>query len=101
MISPIVFSTAVHPSFRPPAAEVLFERFPALFHGAEELDAAGTLGNADPANRDTVPGEVHAAVSYGDTVQAFTFELSDQKERYLYKLSAAERILEFLNEIIQ
>ena len=65
------------------------------------LGVTGTLGNADPANRDTVPGEVHAAVSYGDTVQAFTFELSDQKERYLYKLSAAERIMEFLNEIIQ
>ena len=64
------------------------------------LGVTGTLGNADPANLDTVPGEVHVAVSCGDTVEAFTFELPNQKERYLYKLCVAERTLEILNKIV-
>jgi len=64
------------------------------------LGVTGTLGNADPANHDTVPGEVHLAVSCGDALCSRTYTLPPMQERYLYKLSVADLALQMLEEAV-
>ena len=54
----------------------------------------GSFGNVDPANKDSVPGEVFFAVEQADKSQVFHCTVPAQKSRYAYKLYMAVLVAE-------
>ncbi|MBP0978947.1 MAG: CinA family protein [Oscillospiraceae bacterium] len=65
------------------------------------IGVTGTMGNTDPANPESsVPGRLFFAVYFKGTTSSFCTELPPAPSRLMYKLTAAERILEKLSEII-
>lgn len=53
------------------------------------IGVTGSFGNPDPANADSVPGEVYFAIATRDTVQAWHCAVPPQPSRYAYKLYMA------------
>ncbi|MDO4866502.1 MAG: CinA family protein [Clostridia bacterium] len=53
------------------------------------LGVTGSFGNPDPANADSVPGEVYFAIAAPEAVQAFHCAVPPQPDRYAYKLYMA------------
>lgn len=87
----------------------------AMAHVCREMFAAdigigitGSFGNADPANADSVPGEVWFSVEFvGHSLQAektqvrsFYCEVPRQPDRHAYKLYMAEKVVDEVKEIL-
>lgn len=73
------------------------------FGAAIGIGITGSFGNVDPANADSVPGEVWFAVEFsGKTVQIRDFycEVPEQGSRHAYKLYMAERVVDELEKIL-
>lgn len=65
------------------------------------IGVTGTMGNVDPANGDSVPGQVHFALAVGEAgrepeVTAFCFDIEPQETRLAYKLAVAELVADEL-----
>lgn len=60
------------------------------------LGVTGSFGNPDPANADSVPGEVYFAIATQEAVQAFHCAVPPQPDRYAYKLYMAGIIADAL-----
>ena len=60
------------------------------------LGVTGSFGNPDPANADSVPGEVYFAIATQEAVQAFHCAVPPQPDRYAYKLYMAGVIADAL-----
>ena len=55
------------------------------------IGVTGSFGNADPANLDSVPGEVFFAIATKKGTQTFFHRLPPQESRHNYKLSRTPR----------
>ena len=64
------------------------------------IGVTGTMGNADPNNLDSVPGEVYAAIEDESGCKTISFTLEPQTSRYLYKLAVCDRIADELTDIL-
>ncbi len=64
------------------------------------IGVTGTTGNTDPANRDSIPGEVWFAIDHADTRQAYHLTIPVLPSRFAYKLTAAEAIARELLALI-
>ncbi len=60
------------------------------------VGVTGTFGNADPANGDSVPGEVFFAVATAEGVRAFHCVLPPRPSRAAYKLLIADVVADCL-----
>ncbi len=56
------------------------------------VGVTGSFGNVDPANPDSVPGEVYFAIATAKETRTFFHELPLQNSRYAYKLYTAELV---------
>ena len=65
------------------------------------IGVTGTMGNVDPENDDSVPGEIYFAIDFMGTMNVYKKELPMQASRYEYKLAVAKEVEETLCRIIQ
>ncbi len=65
------------------------------------IGVTGTMGNIDPANPESsVPGKLFFAIYFKGETKSFCTELPPAPSRLMYKLTAADRILDELLKII-
>lgn len=70
-------------------------------YGADiSIGVTGTMGNADPANSDSTPGEVFFAIAYGDKTELFCLKIPCQETRFEYKLLVADAIADKLIDML-
>lgn len=65
------------------------------------IGVTGTMGNVDPVNNDSVPGQVYFAIDYNGEVKTYYRELEPQPTRLLYKLAVADEVVEALFEYLR
>ncbi len=63
------------------------------------IGVTGSFGNVDPANKDSVPGEVFFAIEDGDGARAFHCSVPPQDSRLAYKLYMADLVVEQLKAL--
>ena len=64
------------------------------------IGVTGTMGNTDPANADSVPGEGHVAIENEFGCRAFSFTLEPEPSRFMYKLAVCDRVADELMNVI-
>lgn len=64
------------------------------------IGVTGSMGNIDPANGDSVPGEVFFAIDFKGNVEKYYIKVPHQENRFAYKLYVAEQISRELNRLI-
>ena len=64
------------------------------------IGITGSMGNIDPANGDSVPGEIYFAIDFRGTVEKHHIQIPQQENRFAYKLFVAEEVGRNLNKII-
>lgn len=65
------------------------------------VGVTGTMGNTDPENADSVPGQVYFAIVSAKNRVSFFKEIPAQRSRRRYKEFVADRIADALLEILQ
>ena len=72
----------------------------AIYEADVSVGVTGTMGNPDPANDDSVPGEVYFAIAskYGN--KSYHANIPPKHSRYEYKLAVAELVADKLMEIL-
>ena len=63
------------------------------------IGVTGSMGNTDPANGDSVPGEVFFAIDFKGNVEKYYIKVPHQENRFAYKLYVAEQIVRNLNKL--
>ena len=64
------------------------------------VGVTGTMGNVDPANNDSTPGEVFFAIAHKEGTESFHISVPVQDSRYEYKLFVAGVIAEEITRVI-
>ena len=64
------------------------------------IGVTGSMGNLDPANGDSVPGEVFFAIDFKGNVEKYYIKVPHQENRFAYKLYVAEQVGRELNRLI-
>ncbi len=64
------------------------------------VGVTGTMGNKDPENEDSVPGEVYFAFDTPGGCRAYHIIVPDMDSRYDYKLFVADRIADELAPLL-
>ena len=65
------------------------------------IGVTGTFGNVDPANADSTPGLVYAAICYQDKLEVLKLELPYCETRQKYKETTALRIGQVLWKLLK
>lgn len=71
------------------------------YHADIGVGVTGSFGNVDPANPDSIPGEVWFAVSVGRRVIKKHCSIPAQPSRFAYKLYMADRIADVLLAVLE
>ncbi len=79
-------------------ARSMAERCRAAFGADIGIGVTGTFGNTDPANGDSVPGEVYAAVATESGTKVLLLKLPVMASRFSYKLAAASAVAGMVSE---
>ena len=70
-------------------------------YGADiAIGVTGTMGNVDPANNDSTPGEVFFAIAHKKGTESFHISVPVQDSRYEYKIFVAGAIAEEITRVI-
>ena len=70
-------------------------------YGADiAVGVTGTMGNVDPANNDSTPGEVFFAIAHNNVLSSFHISVPVQDSRYEYKLFVAGKIAEEITRVM-
>ena len=64
------------------------------------IGVTGTLSNADPANADSVPGEVYFAIDCRGKIRSWPLSIPPQPTRFAGKMAVAGKVAERLVEFI-
>ena len=64
------------------------------------IGVTGSMGNLDPANGDSVPGEVFFAIDFKGNVEKYYIKVPHQENRFAYKLYVAKQVGRELNRLI-
>lgn len=71
-------------------------------YGADfSIGVTGTMGNVDPANADSVPGQVYFSLDLEGAVTVYHRELPPRPSRYEYKLLVAKEVAEVLLPLVK
>lgn len=65
------------------------------------IGITGSFGNVDPANKDSVPGQVHYAIICGDESIVKNALLPSQASRHDYKMYAADLVVDDLLSLLK
>lgn len=65
------------------------------------VGVTGSLGTADPENKDSVPGEVYFAVDYNGEIKVHCIKVRDQGSKFMNKLYTAGKICDELIRILE
>ena len=65
------------------------------------LGITGTMGNKDPENADSIPGEVFYAVETNESRSSFHASVPPQQDRHAWKMAAAALVAEALERVIK
>lgn len=65
------------------------------------IGVTGTFGNVDPANGDSVPGQVYFAIDLNGDVDVYDIILEPQSSRFAYKMAVAKKIVDVLLEKVE
>lgn len=77
-------------------ASAMAEAARRAYNASISIGITGTMGNIDPANNDSTPGEIFFAISYQDTTTSYSANIPYQESRYDYKLCVADLIADQL-----
>lgn len=66
------------------------------YKAAIGIGVTGTMGNADPVNEDSIPGQVYFAIAYKERIYSYHKEIPKQTSRYAYKMETAGFIADAL-----
>ena len=83
-----------------PTADAMASACRAAFGADFGVGITGSFGNTDPANADSVPGEVYFAIEHQKGTARFHDTVPPQPSRLDYKLYMADRVADRLLEII-
>ena len=72
----------------------------AIYEADVAIGVTGTMGNTDPSNDDSVPGEVYFAIASKFGNRSDHANIPPKHSRYEYKLAVAELVADKLIEII-
>lgn len=64
------------------------------------IGITGSLGNVDPNNLDSVPGEVYVAVRYKAECRAIQLMIDAEENRFASKLSVANALIGFIEDVV-
>ena len=64
------------------------------------IGVTGSMGNVDPANGDSVPGEIYFAIDYKGAVKSHHIKILPQESRFDYKLAVAAAVAKELTAIL-
>ena len=64
------------------------------------IGVTGSMGNIDPANGDSVPGEIYFAIDFIGTVKSHHIKIVPQESRFDYKLAVAAAVAKELTELL-
>ncbi len=64
------------------------------------IGVTGSMGNIDPANGDSVPGQVFFAIDFKGTVSQHHIKILPQESRFEYKLAVADAVAEELTRLL-
>ena len=81
-------------------AEAMAKACRSRFQADFGIGVTGSFGNADPNNRDSVPGEVFFALSSEQGVESFHSILPPLPSRLMYKLYMADLIADVMEEAL-
>ena len=65
------------------------------------IGVTGSMGNTDPANGDSVPGEVFFAIDFKGNVEKYYIKILPQESRFDYKLAVAAAVAKEINKLIR
>lgn len=65
------------------------------------IGITGTMGNIDPANEDSVPGQVYFAIDFAGRIYSYNRKIQVQPSRYAYKLAVAKEIVDILLPLVR
>lgn len=64
------------------------------------IGVTGSMGNIDPANGDSVPGEVYFAIDFKDDIKQHHIKIMPQESRFDYKLAVADQVVKELTRLL-
>ena len=64
------------------------------------IGVTGSMGNIDPANGDSVPGEIYFAIDFKGTVEKHHIKILPQESRFDYKLAVAAAVAKELTKLL-
>ena len=64
------------------------------------IGVTGSMGNVDPANGDSVPGEVYFAIDFRGDVKSHHIKILPQESRFDYKLAVADKVVKELTRLL-
>lgn len=64
------------------------------------IGVTGSMGNIDPANGDSVPGEVFFAIDFKGNVEQHQIKILPQESRFDYKLAVAAAVAKELTALL-
>lgn len=64
------------------------------------IGVTGTMGNVDPANHDSIPGQVYFCIDFCGQCHGYYRELPPQPTRLMYKLAVAGEVLKELKTLL-
>ena len=64
------------------------------------VGVTGSMGNVDPANGDSVPGEIFFAIDFKGDVKQHHIKILPQKSRFDYKLAVAAAVAKELTKLL-
>ncbi|MDO4489810.1 MAG: nicotinamide-nucleotide amidohydrolase family protein [Lachnospiraceae bacterium] len=82
-------------------ARAMAEAARRIYQADLAIGITGTMGNVDPVNADSVPGQVYFALDLQGKVTDYYRELPSQDSRYGYKLLVAKEIVEVLLPLVK
>ena len=60
------------------------------------IGVTGSMGNIDPANGDSVPGEIYFAIDFKGDIKQHHIKIMPQESRFDYKLAVADEVVKEL-----
>lgn len=64
------------------------------------VGVTGSMGNVDPANGDSVPGEIYFAIDFKGNVKQHHIKILPQESRFDYKLAVAAAVAKELTKLL-
>ena len=66
------------------------------YHADIGIGVTGSMGNIDPANGDSVPGEIYFAIDFKGDIKQHHIKILPQESRFDYKLAVADEVVKEL-----